>query len=75
MHDCSRPFYICGIITDSCWLNQVGSVLEDPVMIIDDMSQMAQFVYDYYNQKINVMMKQQDFKVSIQVSGDFFKAF
>ena len=48
-----------------CLLNQVGSVLKDPVMIIDDMSQMAQFVYDYYNQKVNMMMKQQDFKVSI----------
>ena len=29
-------------------------------MIIEDMTQMAQFVYDFYNQKIDILMLKRD---------------
>lgn len=34
--------------------------IRNPPMIIDDMTQMAQFVFDFYNQKIDILMIQRD---------------
>ncbi|CAC5409596.1 AQR [Mytilus coruscus] len=58
----TRPLQLHIVPTESYPSSKkVGSAVEEPVMVIDDMAQMAQFVYDFYNQRINTMMKQQDF--------------
>ncbi|CAG2195585.1 AQR [Mytilus edulis] len=58
----TRPLQLHIVPTESYpSVQKVGSAVKEPVMVIDDMAHMAQFVYDFYNQRINTMMKQQDF--------------